>query len=328
MRVVEGLGDARHVVQHGRRGQELVLRGETHEVVSVEQLHGDVADVLLLARVEDAHDAGVVQGPGRLRLAEKALLDLLHLGRAAHVVEHQGLDRDLPVDLGVLAQIDDAHRPAAQLLLDLVAAQGRLGGAAGDDHRAFLLLAPDAPEHGAVRRGLQGLDLGFDVLVFRIHRGDVLVRLGGLGVLPLALEIEAQVVEGVLEAVVDELLRDEAELLEGHVEHALPLEGEPEHLVGLDLGSLDQLLAPLGEEEALGDDHHVGGGEEEAGVEHAHPFPLELEEIEAGPHQSAQEQDGDERPEQGPQPGQDEHRQETDEQDGARFGLESPFGAH
>ena len=42
-------------------------------------------------------------------------LDESQRGRVAALIQHHGLDGDHAVDLGILAEIDDAHRTAAEL---------------------------------------------------------------------------------------------------------------------------------------------------------------------------------------------------------------------
>ena len=81
-RVADALDDREHLV--GR--EKIRLLGVGHQVLALEVLHRDVAEVVLLARVEDGDDIRVVQAPGGLRLAEEALLGLdqllgLELGR-------------------------------------------------------------------------------------------------------------------------------------------------------------------------------------------------------------------------------------------------------
>ena len=89
--------------------------------------------------------------------------------------------------------------------------------------------------------------------------------------LPFAFEVQRQIVEEFLHGTVH---RAAAELLERHVEHALALEGEPKHLVGLDAFRLDELFALLGEEEPSERDGGVVQSEERHGIEHLQPPAL------------------------------------------------------
>ena len=239
---VGGAGDDRH---HFLRLQQVALLGERYQVAALQELHGDEAVVVLLARVVDGDDVGVRELARGLRLAEEALLHPGDLVGLELLRQRQRLDRHLAPDLRVLAEIDHAHRALAELLLDLEAAELRLLADAELQRAARVRAAAEDHRLGEL---LGARDLLADIAELGVEGVDVAEHRLGLVELALALEIEAEVVE-----VVGERLghRHLPELVPGEVELALSLVGEAEHavrlrraLVGLDLGA-------LGDDEAL-----------------------------------------------------------------------------
>ncbi len=116
---------------HAELEVELLLE-ELVERLPVHVLHREEGEALVLARVEEADDARVVQLPRRVHLAREALLLLLARLRR---VEHELERRLLPARL-VLGEVDDAHAAAADLALDRPLADGlgrsvRLGARGG-----------------------------------------------------------------------------------------------------------------------------------------------------------------------------------------------------
>ncbi len=113
------------------------------------------------------------------------------------------------------------------------------------------VLAPPraAAEDDGALHPLRARQLLLHVLEFWIVLGDVFVHCAGFVELALALEIQRQVVHQVEQAVVD--LVDALELVERHVELALALEGQAEHLVALGALGVRGLLALLGDAELL-----------------------------------------------------------------------------
>ncbi len=137
VRVAERIGDALDEGEDLVRREEVRLLRVLDEILALEVLHRDVAEVVLLARVEDGDDVRVVEAPGRFRLAEEALLGVGELVRLEFRRERHRLDRDDATDLRILAAIHDAHRALAELFLHLVTPEHRLlGPAALQDHRA------------------------------------------------------------------------------------------------------------------------------------------------------------------------------------------------
>ena len=91
------------------------------EARPAQELHRDVAEVVLLAGVVDRDDVRVREAPGGLRLAEEALLHLGELLGLELLREGHRLDRHVAADLRILAEVHHSHRALAELLLHLEA---------------------------------------------------------------------------------------------------------------------------------------------------------------------------------------------------------------
>src|SRR5699024_12041070 len=78
--------------------------------------HDQKGQALVLADIEYRDDVGVAETAGRACLAQKALPTL----EIAGVAFAQHLDCKVPVDMRVEGLVDDRHRAAPQLTLDLV----------------------------------------------------------------------------------------------------------------------------------------------------------------------------------------------------------------
>ncbi len=100
------------------------------QAAAPDQLHGVVADLGVLADLEEGHDIGVMELGGGAGLAAEALD-----GRGAHGVPRQDLERHAPAQRYLLGLIDDPHPPAADLAVDPVVADlaQRRRGCAGCD---------------------------------------------------------------------------------------------------------------------------------------------------------------------------------------------------
>ncbi len=280
---------------------------------------------MLLAGIEDGDDVRVVQPAGGFRLAEEALL---HVGQFLFVEflrQRHGLDRDHAVDLGVTAQIDHAHGPLAQFLLDLVAAQHRLL------HRAVLEDAgvgaprPGAAQHDGFRHRLGPLDAGFQILELRIEVGHVTEYGFGLVELPLALEIEGQVVQVFHHRIRQRHL---AELVPGHVELSLPLEGQRQHAVGFGRLLVRLHLAALGHQEALGGQQQVADQQQGRRKHQLQPHQLTGHQHEVGGQQRDEQRRRHAGAQPSPQPRQQHDQIEGDQQEHAELGRPGPGRRH
>ncbi len=249
MGIGQGVGHARDDAHDARQGHQIALLGIGHQILALEELHRDVGQVMLLAGVIHLDDVGMVEPARRLFLAEETLLDLNQFIGFELLREGHGLDRDDTVDLRIPAQVDHTHGALAEFLLDLVAAQhGLLDIAAGIEQAGVRATAATAAENDGFGQLLGAIDAGLDVAELRVVIEDVTERRLGLVELALALKIQRQVVDVLHDLVI---LRAQAEFVEGHVELALPLEGQAEHAVGLRGGRVRLLLAALGDDEAL-----------------------------------------------------------------------------
>src|SRR5262249_31030543 len=92
-------------------------------VLAVDELHGQHHGVAEGADVVDRHDPGVGEPGHGARLGEQARAQLVVVGRARP--DH--LERDLPVQLGVVGRMDHPHGPAAQALADDVSTDLQIG---------------------------------------------------------------------------------------------------------------------------------------------------------------------------------------------------------
>jgi hypothetical protein len=121
---VERVADLRDDLADLLEGQRAALRQDLLEVLPLHVLHGDErrAGGLVLADVVDGDDGRMIEDSRGLRLAHEALLELLGLLVVA-VLDADGFQRDEAPDERVLGQVDDAHRPFAELTNHLVPAE-------------------------------------------------------------------------------------------------------------------------------------------------------------------------------------------------------------
>ena len=80
------------------------------EGLAFDVLHDDVRNAVLRACVVDGDDVGVREPRREPRLPQKTLLVLLVRGE----ILGEPLDRDWPVELGVVRELDRRHAPAAE----------------------------------------------------------------------------------------------------------------------------------------------------------------------------------------------------------------------
>ena len=98
--------------------QALQVVDDQVEALAVDELHGVVEVLAVLADVEDRHDVGVMHPRRGLRLALKA--DLRRGVARARPGQH--LEGDAPAQGLLLGLVDDAHAAAADLAQDAVVA--------------------------------------------------------------------------------------------------------------------------------------------------------------------------------------------------------------
>jgi hypothetical protein len=116
---IEGVGNLDRQVQKLRRLHGLPTNAVL-ERLALQKLHGDEGLALVLVDVVDRADVGVVEGGAGLGLA----LEPLQGDGVAEELLGQELQRDGPVEAGVLGLVDDTHAAAANLLEDAVVRDG------------------------------------------------------------------------------------------------------------------------------------------------------------------------------------------------------------
>ena len=101
---------------------------------SLQVLHRDEerAGVGVATGVVDHHDPGMGETPGDTRLGEETLLEGGALLRRDREREMDDLERDRAAQGGIERLVDDPHHAAADLAADLVAADRRGRGFAGE----------------------------------------------------------------------------------------------------------------------------------------------------------------------------------------------------
>ena len=143
VRVIERIGHLRDDVGDGGERQTPAAH-HVLQALAFKKLHRDEGYAGVFAELIDGDDIGVIEAAGRFRFAQKTLFDFSQNFLRQLGVER--LERDRTLDRGVEAVIHRAHRAAAELGDDLVAAElfqcgrrsGRFSGGWGSAHVAIL----------------------------------------------------------------------------------------------------------------------------------------------------------------------------------------------
>jgi hypothetical protein len=122
VRVVEGATHLGHEPDGLRRRQRPLGGDQVGEGLALDVFHDDVRDPVQLDDVVDRDDVGVGEAPGGRRLLMDALPQLGVLFRSESEIPADGLDGDLPVELGIVSPVDDPHRASTELGENPVAA--------------------------------------------------------------------------------------------------------------------------------------------------------------------------------------------------------------
>ena len=120
VREMERFAQLAHDV-HGFFDVEALVRvEEVLEFLALDELHDNVRDFAFRAEVVHLHDVRVIQPRDRLGLAVETHRVFLGGVLVERALQNR-LDRDLAVQSGIHARIDDAHRALAKDGLDVVA---------------------------------------------------------------------------------------------------------------------------------------------------------------------------------------------------------------
>ena len=249
MRIGKRLCHTRHDRQHLGHRQQIAILAIVQQVLALEELHGDVCQIVFFPGIEYGDDILVLQSTGGFGFAEKPLARIDQFVTRELLAQCHGLDGNDTADLRVFTQVDDTHGPLAKLLVHLISAQHRfLDCAAVQQHGSTRVGAAAAKHHG-LGHVLGAIEFGLQVFVVLVISGHVLIDRLRLVELPLALEIQCQVIQVAHHGVVH---RYAAKAVERHVELALALQRQAHHAVGLCRLLVRLQLAGLRHQEAFG----------------------------------------------------------------------------
>ena len=119
MREVEPRQDLDRDVEFALQRERIAQSDHVGQIAAFNQFHRDEQLALGLAEVVHGDDVGVLDGAGRPRLAQEALLHLLRLAEA----RAQQLERHVTAQHRVVGLPHDAHRALSQQLMQLVLAE-------------------------------------------------------------------------------------------------------------------------------------------------------------------------------------------------------------
>ena len=148
---VRGVERARHLpeyVERAVRRESALVRDQRLQIDALDVAHRDVEHALGLTRLEDRHDAGVVEPGGRPPL----LLEALAVERVVRELGCEHFEGDLAPVAELLRDVDDAHAAAAEHALDRGSrpARCRCGGR-GPSDGSVLTFRARRPASGCAR---------------------------------------------------------------------------------------------------------------------------------------------------------------------------------
>src|SRR4029077_7776614 len=123
VRKSQGFRSSADDLQYLARLHEIVRFRIIAEVPALEILHRDVGEPTLFADIIDGDDVRMVEPAGGFRLAKETRSGFHELGLAEFTGERNGLDRNHAVNGRIAPQVDDSHRAASDLALELVTAE-------------------------------------------------------------------------------------------------------------------------------------------------------------------------------------------------------------
>ena len=194
MRIIQGIGDIRHITDDLAHGQQVILFGVFFEIFAFQILHGDICQVLLITGIVDGDDVGMGKGARAFGLPEKLFFHLFDFRRIDVVGKTERLDRSGTVDPRILAEINDAHGAFAELFGNFVSAECRPGtGGSGQQTVIGRSAAEEtvAENHGFADLEQLGLSIN-DILEFGVVIFDVFEHRRGLVQLPFSLVIQGK----------------------------------------------------------------------------------------------------------------------------------------
>ncbi len=133
-----GVGDAQGVGNLAGDRERLLdrnraTRDQRLEAHTVDQLHDDGVDAVLVDDVVDRHDVRVIEGRGGAGFLEEPALPVL----VRHGIGRQHLERHGALEQGVAGPVDHAHPAGTQFANDLVVRESPADQGGGADYMPF-----------------------------------------------------------------------------------------------------------------------------------------------------------------------------------------------
>src|SRR5439155_1288449 len=119
MRIVERVQDLRHDPHDVGNLDTLVRLEALLELTTLDELHRDIPDAAVLAKIVDGYDVGMIEPARRLRLPPEAG-DHGRRISAGKLVRADGLERNDALDRWIVALVDHAHCTAPDFAPNLV----------------------------------------------------------------------------------------------------------------------------------------------------------------------------------------------------------------
>src|ERR1700694_2444373 len=117
MRIIERVEDLRHDPHDIGNLEALVRLEALLGLTTLDELHRDIPDAAVFAKIVDGHDVGMIEPARRLGLAAEAGADCRRIC-AGELFRPDGLERNDALDRWIVAFVDHAHRTAPDLAPD------------------------------------------------------------------------------------------------------------------------------------------------------------------------------------------------------------------
>ena len=125
MRILQRFGHLYHDVENLVDRQQIIRVTISRKIFALHIVHGDVSQILLLADIVYGHNIGVIKAGGGFCFPEETFFDLHEPVSFKLLRKRERLDRQYAAEFRILANVNDAHAPFGQFLLDLIAAKHR-----------------------------------------------------------------------------------------------------------------------------------------------------------------------------------------------------------